>query len=62
MHVNTSPLQPGSAGPDLTDVATLWATFRRPRVVMFPDLPDPTPEEFREAVDAAAAILWRDGL
>jgi hypothetical protein len=62
MHANTSPLQPDTAGPDLADVATLWATFRRAHAVMLPDLPDPTPEEFREAVDAAAAILWRDGL
>jgi len=48
---------PSCGAPDLTDHATLWATYRRVKAVMFPD---PTPEEFREGVETARVII-RDG-
>lgn len=57
MQSSASPLQPNSAGPDLTDPATQWAVYRRAQAVMFPDLPDPTPEEFRAAVNEVTANL-----
>ena len=50
-----------SGQPDLNDPATLWAVYRRAQAAAYPDLPDPTPEEFRAAADEVTAKLWRDG-
>ena len=57
MQSSASLLQPDSAGPDLADPASQWAVYRRAQAVMFPDLADPTPEEFRAAVDEVTAVL-----
>ena len=46
-----------SDAPDLADLDAVWATYRRVKAVMFPG---PTPEEFREGVEAARVII-RDG-